>query len=112
MARFNTLRNGIASSDKKASPIPQIETMNMRLEKARKIVAEGKVFPVRNKKHQYVVFAPHMEKRLIIVNAEGCCTNRQRGIDLLEDYCEHRLAVDLFNKAQEAKSAVRSPKRD
>ena len=102
MGWFNTLRSEIAFSGNQVSHIQQIETMNTRLEKARGLVAEGRVFPARNKKRQYVVFAPQ-EKRFYIVNAEGCCTDRQRGIDLLEDYCEHRLAVDLFNKAQEAK---------
>ena len=36
-----------------------------------------------------------------MVNAEGCCTDEQRSMDSLEGYCEHRLAVDLFEKAQE-----------
>ena len=72
---------------------------------AREIVAKGRVYPALNK---YVVFAPQ-DKRIYIVNAKGCCTDRQRGVDLLEDYCEHRLAVDLFNKAQEAKGQSQPP---
>lgn len=105
MGWFNALRSEIASSGNKVSHIQQIETMNTRLEKARAIVAEGRVFPARKK---YVVFAPQ-EKRFYIVTAEGCCTDGQRGIDLLEDYCEHRLAVDLFNKVQEAKGQSQPP---
>ena len=47
-----------------------------------------------------IVFAPQ-ERGFYVVNAEGCCTDEQGSIDLLKGYCEHRLAVDLFEKAQE-----------
>ena len=92
--------------DKKAAPgnkvshIQQIETLNTRLENARKILAADRVFPVLNKQGHHVVFAPQ-ERGFYIVNTEGCCTDEQGSIDLLKGYCEHRLAVDLFEKAQE-----------
>ena len=102
MGWFNTPRNETASPDKRISHIQQIETMNTRLEKARAVVAAGRVFPGLNRKDHYVVFAPQ-ENGFYIVNAEGCCTDGQRRVDLLGGYCEHRLAVDLFNEAQDAK---------
>ena len=109
MGWFNTLRSEIASSGNKGSHIQQIETMNARLEKARGLVAEGRVFPAANKKGHHVVFEPQ-GKRFYVVNAEGCCTGEQRGVGLLEDYCEHRLAVDLFEEEQETKSQNPPPR--
>ena len=105
---FNAPRNEKASPGIKVSPgnnvshIHQIETLNTRLENARKILAADRVFPGLNKPGHYVVFAPQ-ENGFFIVNAEGCCPDEQRHIDLLEGYCEHRLAVDLFKEAQEEK---------
>jgi len=99
---FNAPRNEKASPDNNVSHIHQIETLNTRLENARKILAADRVFPGLNKQGHYVVYAPH-ENGFYIVNAEGCCPDEQRHIDLLEGYCEHRLAVDLFKEAQEEK---------
>ncbi len=99
---FNAPRNEKASSDNNVSPIHQIETLSTRLENARKILVANRVFPGLNKPGHYVVFAPQ-ENGFFIVNAEGCCPDEQRHIDLLEGYCEHRLAVDLFKEAQEEK---------
>ena len=48
MGFFGTLRG------QKASPVRQIESLNTRLEKARVIVAEGRIFPVLNKDGHYV----------------------------------------------------------
>ncbi len=91
-----------ASPGNKVSHIQQIETLNTRLENARKILAADRVFPVLNRQGHYVVFSPQ-ERGFYIVNAEGCCTDEQGSIDLLKGYCEHRLAVDLFEEAQKEK---------
>ncbi len=97
---FNAPRNEKASPGNKVSHIQQIETLNTRLENARKILAADRVFPVLNRQGHYVVCSPQ-ERGFYIVNAEGCCTDDRGSIDLLKGYCEHRLAVDLFEKAQE-----------
>ena len=89
-----------ASPGNKVSHIQQIETLNTRLENARKILAADRVFPVLNKPGHHVVFSPQ-ERGFYIVNTKCCCTDGQGSIDLLKGYCEHRLAVDLFEKAQE-----------
>ena len=102
MGFFNPPRSEKASPGNKVSHILQIETLNTRLENAREILAADRVFPGLNKQGHYVVFAPQ-ENGFYIVNNDGCCRDEQRRIELLEGYCEHRLAVDLFKEAQEAK---------
>ncbi len=89
-----------ASPGNKVSHIQQIETLNTRLENARNILAADMVVPALNRQGHYVVISPE-ESGFYVVNAEGCCTDEQGSIDLLKGYCEHRLAVDLFEKAQE-----------
>lgn len=91
----------------KTSRVEQIESLNTRLEKARLIVSEGRIFPVLNREGDYVVRAVQ-ENGFYVVSAEGCCTNGQQRIDLLEGYCEHRLAVNIFNEASEAESVLTS----
>ena len=41
-----------------------------------------------------------------MVDTEGCCTNGQQRVDLLDGYCEHRLAVDILNETHEAETFV------
>ena len=83
----------------------QIENVNTRLESAKKIAKKGKVFPVYNKEDHFVVRTDD-GKGFYIVNAEGCCNKDLQRRDLLQGYCEHRLAVELFKEAQEAASWV------
>ena len=83
----------------------QIENVNTRLQSAKKIAKKGKVFPVYNKEDHFVVRTDD-GKGFYIVNAEGCCDKDQQRRDLLQGYCEHRLAVELFKEAQEADSWV------
>ncbi len=97
MGFFGTLRG------QKGSPVLQIESLNTRLEKARLIVAEGRIFPVLNKEGHYVVWADQ-ENGFYVVDTEGCCTNGQQRVDLLDGYCEHRLAIDILNETHEAKT--------
>ncbi len=87
--------------------IQQIENLTLRLERARRIVAKGRISPVLNREGHYVV-GPDHEKGFHVVNAQGCCDSQQ-DIDLLNGYCEHRLAADLFKEAQGLESEV-SPK--
>ena len=64
---------GIFSSQRsqKGSPVQQIESLNSRLEMARQIVNEGRIFPVLNKEGDYVVWAVQ-ENGFYVVSAEGC----------------------------------------
>lgn len=99
MGFFGTLRG------QKGSPVRQIESLNTRLEMARVIVAEGRIFPVLNKEGHYVVWADQ-ENGYYVVDTEGCCTNGQQRVDLLDGYCEHRLAVDILNETREAETVI------
>ena len=72
----------------KTSPVEQIESLNTRLEKARLIVSEGRIFPVINKESYYVVQAPQ-GKGFYFVSSDGCCNDGQHRADLLEGYCEN-----------------------
>ena len=99
MGFFGTLRG------QKTSPVRQIESLNSRLEKARLIVTEGRIFPVLNKEGHHVVWADQ-ENGFYVVDTEGCCTNGQQRIDLLDGYCEHRLAVDILNESPEAETVT------
>jgi len=85
--------------------VHQIENLNTRLEKARQIAKKRWIFPVYNKEDHYVVRTDD-GKGFYIVNAEGCCNKDHQQMDLLQGYCEHRLAVDLYKEAQEAASWV------
>ena len=85
--------------------VHQIENLHTRLEKAREIAKKRRIFPVYNKDDHYVVRTGD-GKGFYIVNAEGCCHENHRQMDLLEGYCEHRLAVDLYKEAQEAATAT------
>ena len=90
---------------RKAPPhVHQIENLNTRLEKAREIAKKKRIFPVYNNEDHYVVRTDD-GKGFYIVNAEGCCHKNHQQMDLLEGYCEHRLAVDLYKEAQEAATA-------
>ena len=84
--------------------VHQIENLNTRLEKAREIAKKRRIFPVYNKEDHHVVRTSD-GKGFYIVNAEGCCHENHQQMDLLEGYCEHRLAVDLYKEAQEAATA-------
>ncbi len=99
MGFFGTIRG------QKTSPVRQIESLNTRLEKARVIVAEGRIFPVLNKEGHHVVWA-NQENGYYVVDTEGCCTNGQQRVDLLDGYCEHRLAVDILNETHEAEAVA------
>ena len=112
MGFFGSQRSEKASHSNNISRIQQIDSLNTRLEKARQIVAEGRIFPVLNMAGHYVVQAPQ-GKGFYLVNSEGCCTDGQQRAELLEGFCEHRLAVDILNEAQEAETVTisqREPK--
>jgi len=85
--------------------IQQIDNLTLSLERARWIVAKGRISAVLNREGHYVVGSDH-EKGFYVPNPQGCCDSQQ---DLLNGYCEHRLAADLFKEAQGLETEV-SPK--
>ena len=86
------------------TPVHQVENLNTRLEKAKQIAKKRKIFPVYNKDEHFVVRTDD-GKGFYIVNAEGCCNRDHQQVDLLQGYCEHRLAVELFKEDQERGTA-------
>ncbi len=84
--------------------VHQIENLNTRLEKARQIAKKKRIFPVYNKEDHYVVRTSD-GKGFYVVNPEGCCHKNHQQLDLLQGYCEHRLAVDLYKEAEQATTA-------
>ncbi len=54
------------------TPVLQIENVNTRLEKARKLTKKRRIFPVYNKEDHFVVRTDD-GKGFFIVDAEGCC---------------------------------------
>ena len=87
-----------------ATTVHQIENLNTRLEKAKQIAKKRKIFPVYNKEDHFVVRTID-GKGFYIVNSEECCNKDHQQMDLLQGYCEHRLAVELFKEAQEVGAA-------
>ena len=87
--------------------IQQIDNLTLSLERARWIVAKGRISAVLNREGHYVVGSDH-QKGFYVPNPQGCCDSQQ-DIDLLNGYCEHRLAADLFKEAQGLETEV-SPK--
>ena len=81
------------------SPVQQIEYLHQRLEKAREIVADGKVYPVLNQDGHYVVQASDGQG-FYAVNAECCCQDSQHRTEVHHGWCKHRLAVELYLAAQ------------
>ncbi len=87
--------------------VQQIDNLTLQLERARQIVGKRRVSAVLNREGHYVV-GPDHEKGFHVVNAQGCCDSQQ-DINLLNGYCEHWLAADLFKEAQGLETEV-SPK--
>ncbi len=79
--------------------IQRIDTLTMRLERARQIVAKGQISAVPNRGGHYVVGADH-DINFYVINEHGSCNDNLQEIDLLHGYCEHRLAADLFKETQ------------
>ena len=93
---------------KGASDIPhiqRIDTLTVRLERARQIVTKGRISAVPNRDGHYIVGTDH-SSGFYLVNAEGCCNDSKQDVDLLHGYCEHKLAADLFKEAQGLETAI------
>ena len=78
------------------SPVTQIEELSKRLERAREIVAEGRVVPVLGKDNQYVVRA--CKGGYYLVNGECTCRDAQYRSEVHKGWCKHMLAVELYKE--------------
>lgn len=83
-------------SPPQVSPIKQIEQLCCRLEKARQIVADGKVHRVLGHQDAYVVEA---KDGFYYINGICSCPDAQHRTDIHHGYCKHKLAVELFKES-------------
>lgn len=83
------------------SPIKQIEELNKRLEKAREIVAAGKVYPVLGMEDHFAVEASD-GKGFYLVNGTCTCPDAQNRTDIHKGWCKHKLSVELYKELKPA----------
>ena len=79
------------------SPVQQIEALTQRLEKARQLVAEGKVHPVLNLENHFAVESSKGDG-MYLVNGHCNCPDAEQRSDLTKGFCKHRLAVEIFKE--------------
>jgi len=79
------------------SPVKQIEQLNKRLEKARLIVAEGKVHPVMGMDNHYTVEG---RNGFFLVNDACTCPDAEYRSELNKGWCKRKLAVELYKETQ------------
>ena len=88
------------------SPVKQIEQLSQRLEKARQIVAEGKVNPIIGMDNHYTVEGCN---GFYLVNDSCSCPDAEYRSELNKGFCKHKLAVELYRETQnEAETKVES----
>ena len=78
------------------SPIQQIEALTQRLEKARQLVADGKVHPINGMEEHYAVQAS--TEGFYLVNESCTCPDAQQRDELHKGWCKHKLAVELVKE--------------
>jgi hypothetical protein len=91
------------------SPVKQIEALNQRLEKAREIVAAGKVHPIVGMEGHYAVECSRIDDGMYLVNGICTCLDAQQRTDLHHGWCKHKLAVELFREQQASDPKVSKP---
>jgi len=79
-----------------ASVTVYIEALHQRLEKARQLVADGKVQPIIGYERHYVVQAS--KGGVYVVNSECPCPDAQQRTDVHRGWCKHKLAVELVKE--------------
>jgi hypothetical protein len=84
------------------NPIRQIEALAARLEKARAIVAEGKVHPIAGMEDHYAVIGT---AGAYIVNGECNCPDAAQRVEMHWGFCKHRLATLIYREQQEAQAS-------
>jgi len=94
------------------SPVTQIESLYKRLEKAREIVAGGKVHPVLNLDNHYAVESSKGDG-FYLVNGVCSCPDAQEREDIHKGWCKHKLAVEIFKESvQELRQERQGPGDD
>ena len=88
--------------------VQQIEALYQRLQRAREIVADGKVFPIVGMDDHYTVqgTAGHY-----LVNEHCTCQDAQQPSEMHHGWCKHKLSVELYKETQEASAPPEKPKR-
>ena len=81
--------------------IQQIEGMNRRLEKAKQLVAEGKIRPVLGMESHYVVESSNGDG-FYLVNEHCTCPDACHRTELHSGWCKHYLAAELLNQDRKA----------
>ena len=81
--------------------IQKIEALHCRLEKAREIVSEGKVKPVLGMDDHFTVEASAGEGHYL-VNDTCSCPDAANRSELTDGLCKHKLAVMVYQEAQQA----------
>ena len=92
-----------------ANVIEKIEALHCRLEKARQIVAEGKVQPVLGMSDYYTVESSTGEGHYLI-NSNCSCPDAQMRSELTKGLCKHKLAVLVYMEAQETATEAHEKK--
>ncbi len=90
-----------------ASVIEKIEALHCRLEKAREIVAEGKVKPVLGMDEHFTVESSTGTGHYL-VNSTCSCPDAQNRSELTKGLCKHKLAVLVYQEAQEAATEAKA----
>ena len=80
------------------SPVKQIEELGKRLERARQLVAGGKVEPVLGADAHYIVRSEAAGSYL--VNGHCTCEDARYRRDIHKGWCKHMLAVELYKEPQ------------
>ena len=92
-----------------ASVIQKIEALHCRLEKARQIVAEGKVQPVLGMPDHFTVEASTGNGHYL-VNDTCSCPDAVNRSELTKGLCKHKLAVIVYTEAQQAATEANEKK--
>ena len=82
-----------------ANVIEKIEALHQRLERAREIVAEGRVQPVLGMEEHYVIQSSTGQGYYMVNDTCTCPDARERS-ELTKGLCKHRLAALLYQEAQ------------
>lgn len=81
------------------NPVQQIEALHWRLQKARELVADGKVHPIIGVDDHYAVQSSKGHG-FYLVNGVCGCPDAQRRSEMHHGWCKHKLAVELVKGEQ------------
>ena len=82
-----------------ANVIEKIEALHQRLERAREIVAEGRVQAVLGMDEHYVIQSSTGQGYYMVNDSCTCPDARERS-ELTKGLCKHRLAALLYQESQ------------